>query len=255
MTRIDELKQQLIDVLTEMNKIKPVQFLDIDCDGGVYNFSDVAVNEKDDRVYVKIAMWHDNLPAHEVIPIKDSRGHVILPEKKDETSKTTRTDILVNVRLSKFNALTGKAAEYPIADSITKDGLVKLLEGNYMEDVDVYAHESLAIKYYYKNDGSTEYYVSVKNKTSDVLDEWFDFKYSNTIIKRSVMDDKDYGPEYWNAKLEAEDNGEKLSQVEFMEKLDAGEIHMKEQATPRRVDGAGENSGGFLRAAAAMSGE
>lgn len=81
--RIEELKEQLISVLTELNKIRPVQFVDIDCDNGVFNFSDVKVNEDDDRVYVEIAMWHDNLPAHVGHPLKDGRGRDILPQGYD----------------------------------------------------------------------------------------------------------------------------------------------------------------------------
>ena len=79
---IEYLKQQLISVLTEMNKIKPVQFHDIDCDDCVYNFSDVVIDEKDDRVYVEIAMWHDNLPAHAEHPLRDVHGKEILPKKR-----------------------------------------------------------------------------------------------------------------------------------------------------------------------------
>ena len=82
MERLLELKNQLISVLEEMNKIKPVQFHDIDCDDQVFNFSDVKIDEEFDRVYVEIAMWHDNLPAHAEHPLKDGRGRDILPEKK-----------------------------------------------------------------------------------------------------------------------------------------------------------------------------
>lgn len=78
--RLEELKVELIKVLTEMDKIKPVQFHDIDCDDCVYNFSNVSVNEGDNRVYVEIAMFHDNLPSHKDSPIQDSRGRDILPE-------------------------------------------------------------------------------------------------------------------------------------------------------------------------------
>lgn len=79
MSRVDELKQQLIDILTELDKIKPVQFHDVDCDDQVFNFSNVKVDETEDRVYIEIAMWHDNLPAHAEHPLKDSRGREILP--------------------------------------------------------------------------------------------------------------------------------------------------------------------------------
>jgi len=79
--RLGVLKQQLIEVLTEMNKIKPVQFHDIDCDDCVYNFSNVTIDEDENRVYVEIAMWHDNLPAHKDNPLKDGRGREILPQE------------------------------------------------------------------------------------------------------------------------------------------------------------------------------
>lgn len=78
------LKEQLIDVLTEMDKIKPVQFHDIDCDDCVYNFSDVVIDDRDDRVYIEVAMWHDNLPAHKEHSLRDGRGNQILPKKRGE---------------------------------------------------------------------------------------------------------------------------------------------------------------------------
>lgn len=80
--KVAKLKEQLIDVLTQLNAIKPVQFHDIDCDDCVFNFSDVVIDETDDRVYVEIAMWHDNLPVHAENPLYDSRGKVILPKNK-----------------------------------------------------------------------------------------------------------------------------------------------------------------------------
>ncbi len=79
--RLLELKAQLIGVLEEMNKIKPVQFWDVDCDNTVYNFSNVSISESDDRVYIEIAMHHDNLPSHAANPLRDGRGHEILPEE------------------------------------------------------------------------------------------------------------------------------------------------------------------------------
>lgn len=80
-SQLDILKNQLIDVLHKMNKIRPVQFHDIDCDDCVYNFSDVTISEGDNRVYIEIAMWHDNLPVHAEHPLKDGRGREILPKK------------------------------------------------------------------------------------------------------------------------------------------------------------------------------
>lgn len=81
-SQIAMLKTQLIDVLHKMNKIRPIQFHDIDCDDCVYNFSDVVIDERDGRVYIEIAMWHDNLPAHAEHPLKDGRGREILPKKR-----------------------------------------------------------------------------------------------------------------------------------------------------------------------------
>lgn len=80
--RIQELEEQLISVLTEMNKIYPVQFTDIDCDNCVYNFSDVVVDKADGRVYIEIAMYHDNLPVHAENPLHDNRGKIIPPGNK-----------------------------------------------------------------------------------------------------------------------------------------------------------------------------
>lgn len=78
--KLEQLKKELINVLTEMNKIKPVQFHDIDCDDTLFNFSDVVIDEGDDRVYIEIAMWHDNLPAHAANPLRDGRGRIIRPQ-------------------------------------------------------------------------------------------------------------------------------------------------------------------------------
>lgn len=80
--KVAKLKEQLIDVLTQLNAIKPVQFHDIDCDDCVFNFSDVVIDETDNRVYIEIAMWHDNLPIHEDNPLKDGHGRDILPKAK-----------------------------------------------------------------------------------------------------------------------------------------------------------------------------
>lgn len=82
MSRLEELKNQLVEVLTEMDKIKPVQFCDVDCDNQVFNFSGVSIDENDGRVYVEIAMYHDNLPAHAKKPLKDGRGRDIPPQNK-----------------------------------------------------------------------------------------------------------------------------------------------------------------------------
>ncbi len=82
MSILDELKKKLIDVLTEMKEIKPVQFLDIDCDNQTFNFSGVSVDEVDNRLYIEIAMYHDNLPVHASNPIKDAAGRPILPENR-----------------------------------------------------------------------------------------------------------------------------------------------------------------------------
>lgn len=46
---------------------------------GVYNFSDVTLSEEDNRVYIDLAMWYDNLPDHKDDPLYDGRGHKILP--------------------------------------------------------------------------------------------------------------------------------------------------------------------------------
>lgn len=78
-TKVAKLKEQLIGILTELNNIKPVQFHDVDCDDCVFNFSDVKVDETDDRVYIEIAMYHDNLPVHAEHPLYDSKGKAILP--------------------------------------------------------------------------------------------------------------------------------------------------------------------------------
>lgn len=75
--RILELRNKLIDVLVELDEIKPVQFRDIDCENSVFNFSDVTLDEKEGKVFVDIAMWHDSLPSHALHPLKNSRGNVI----------------------------------------------------------------------------------------------------------------------------------------------------------------------------------
>lgn len=77
--RLEELKKQLVDVLTELDKIKPVQFLDVECENCVYNYGGVDIHEGDNRVYVELLMFHDNLPSHKDNPLKDGRGSLMLP--------------------------------------------------------------------------------------------------------------------------------------------------------------------------------
>lgn len=76
---LERCKSELVELLGKMNRIMPVQFVDTDCDNGVYNFSDVKIDETDHRVYIELAMWHDNLPDHKAEPLDDGRGRKILP--------------------------------------------------------------------------------------------------------------------------------------------------------------------------------
>lgn len=225
MSRIDELKQQLIEVLTEMNKIRPVQFHDIDCDNCVYNFSNVVVDETENRVYVEIAMWHDNLPAHAENPLKDGRGRAILPENKNEVKqesqgienkKTSESETLRNVKLVKHNHSTGEMTSALIAESIVIKGLVALLAEEHIIDWDIKKNETLDITYECEG---IEHTVSVKSKVSDTSEEWFTFKYGDTVIKRSVLDGKNYGPEYWAAKLRAVSRGVSITQSRFFNEI------------------------------------
>jgi len=73
------LKQKLIGVLEEIDKVAPVQFLDWESEY-VYNFLDVAEDPGDGRVYIRISGVYDNLPAHRASPLRNSRGDLLLPE-------------------------------------------------------------------------------------------------------------------------------------------------------------------------------
>lgn len=76
---LERYRTELIDVLTKMNRIMPVQFVDTDCDNGVYNFGEVTLSPEDNRVYVELMMWNDDLPAHKDEPLYNGRGRKILP--------------------------------------------------------------------------------------------------------------------------------------------------------------------------------
>lgn len=232
MARIDELKQQLVNVLTEMDKIMPVQFHDIDCDNQVFNFSNVKIDENDGRVYVEIAMWHDNLPSHADRPLDNGRGKPILPEYK--SGKDYSNELIHNVNLVKYNNYNDEREVGLIAEHITRKGLISLLNEEYIVEKEVAKNEALEISYTWNGE---KYHVSIANKTSDVDSEWFIFHYSNTVVKRSVLDGKDYGPEYWDAHLKSLKDGKEITQSEWFSTID--------KTKP---------SGGFLSAVDAMNG-
>lgn len=76
--RLVKLQEKLIQVLTEIDQIAPVQFLDWESEY-VYNFLGMRVSPEDGRVYIQISGIYDNLPAHEENPLRDSRGAPMLP--------------------------------------------------------------------------------------------------------------------------------------------------------------------------------
>lgn len=86
MTRLDELKEQLFKVLGEMNEIAPVQFCCVD-DESVMNFSNIVKSEEDNRVYIELSAYHDNLPVHRDNPLKNSRGEDIKPSSTNNMMK------------------------------------------------------------------------------------------------------------------------------------------------------------------------
>lgn len=77
---VERLKQQLIDVLEQLNKIKPIQFLDYESEY-VYNFLDVQDSpyEGEDRLYIVVSCLHDNLPSHKKDQLVNGRGDKMLP--------------------------------------------------------------------------------------------------------------------------------------------------------------------------------
>lgn len=242
MSRLDELKDQLIEVLTEMDKIKPVQFHDVDCDDQVFNFSNVVINESENRVYVEIAMWHDNLPVHAASPLKDGRGRDILPQNgsgESNTSTDTSTisnELLHNVKIVKHNNESNEDKCFLVSNHISREGLIKLLEEECIVNVHADYNETLRLTY---NCGGTEYSVSLEDRIDGIDDiKHFTFSYSSRIVKRSVLDGEDYVADYISSRAEAASKGEVLSLDDYMNHLD-------------RVS---ENSN-FLKAAAAMSGE
>lgn len=87
--RLSELQEQLVNVLAEIDKIAPVQFLDIDSDY-VCNFIGLHVSEDDGRVYVQISGEYDNLPAHTENPLRNGRGRVIPPLDTETSNNRIR---------------------------------------------------------------------------------------------------------------------------------------------------------------------
>lgn len=82
------LTEELVAILEKINRIRPVQFLDVDSDY-VYNFLRLHENSGDNRVYIELSGRYDNLPAHEDKPFDDGRGRPVLPNK--EMSKPMRS--------------------------------------------------------------------------------------------------------------------------------------------------------------------
>lgn len=76
---LKKLEIELAEVLDKINKIRPVQFHDIDCDDQLFNFIGLEVDDIENKVFVQIAMWNDNLPSHKENPLVDGRNNVILP--------------------------------------------------------------------------------------------------------------------------------------------------------------------------------
>lgn len=76
--RLKQLTAQLVDVLEELNKIRPIQFLDLDSEY-VYNYIGVQECDREGRVYIAISSGYDNLPSRKDNPLRDSRGKEMLP--------------------------------------------------------------------------------------------------------------------------------------------------------------------------------
>lgn len=214
--RAEELKQKLIDVLTELDGIMPVQFHDIDSDDCVYNFSGVKVSEQDNRVYVQIAMWHDNLPAHRENPLKDGHGRDILPNNGSNVYTEDITDVVV-VKFSNFGQDEESTS---VSDKMTKGALISMLTTHRLPAVEAKNGEEVCISFMQEGE---EHFASLSNKTSDAPAEWFTFDCADEIVTRSILDGVDHALNYNEAKLNAESNGTKLSQQEYLEQIDKNE--------------------------------
>lgn len=75
---LSELKEQLVAVLEKMNRIRPVQFLDLKS-SYIYNFLGLLNRQEDNRIFICISGEHDNLPAHKEAPMCNSCGRKIEP--------------------------------------------------------------------------------------------------------------------------------------------------------------------------------
>lgn len=78
MQKLEELQVKLMEVLGEINKIAPVQFLDWESEY-VYNLLGLRLSPSDNRVWVVVSGRNDNLPAHAANPLRDSRGQIMPP--------------------------------------------------------------------------------------------------------------------------------------------------------------------------------
>lgn len=214
--KVEELKQKLIGVLSEMNDIMPVQFHDVDCDGCVFNFSGVQVSEQDNRVYVQIAMWHDNLPAHRENPLKDGYGRVILPNNGNNVYAEDITDVVV-VKFSNFGQ---DAVSTSVSDKMTKGALVSMLAAHRLPIAEAKDGEEVCISFMQEGE---EHFASLSNKTSDVPAEWFTFDCADEIVTRSILDGVDHVLNYNDARLKAENKGINLSQQKYLEQIDKEE--------------------------------
>ena len=67
--QINELRKELVDLLTRIDAVAPIVFEDKDCDcGSCYNFCNLTYDSETDEACIELTMWTDSLPAHKEKP-------------------------------------------------------------------------------------------------------------------------------------------------------------------------------------------
>lgn len=121
-----------------------------------------------------------------------------------------------------YEEAQGNVAEMPepkeiaVAERIDKADLIRAMKGKTLAVPTTGEKESLSLGY---SVGDKFVEVSISNMSSDVKEERFKYDIDSLIVIASIEDDDDYGFDYHDAKLSAENSGSVLSMEDFLKKV------------------------------------
>lgn len=64
MSNFEEAKKRFVDALLELDRIRPIKFCAVDDGDTVMNFKDIVESESDNKIYIEVQMYSDDLPSH-----------------------------------------------------------------------------------------------------------------------------------------------------------------------------------------------